>query len=521
MSKYIGARYMPKFVGVYDATQAYEALSVVDNGSGTSYVSNQPVPAGTPLTDTTYWAVYGSTNGAILNLQQQITALANNMAVIKNVREYGAVGDGITDDTAAINAALSGGGYIIFESGKTYMVDTDVALLPDNDTVLNLNGATIKAIPNSSDHYEIIMVKNKKHVRIYDGIIIGDRYDHLTATGEWGMGIYCYGSEDVIISGCYIERCWGDGIYIGEVCSNINVLNNTIDDCRRQGISITQADNVNISRNLITNINGTAPQGGIDIEPNQNMTVEKCIISENIIIDCEGYGIALSASQSGAKVTDITIDANIIELTTATHVGDCLMIAGATFVVVSNNNLVNKGARKGLVQFSNSPSNIKIIGNYFHDSICSIAISAGCRDLVFENNTLESIDCTTECIYLLSSREVIKGNHFRNITTGNSDYVIYIASAGQGDNKIIDNVMEGLTTQYAIAIGGTDGRNVIKGNVISGTYEYIVYRRGSSTYGNDVVFNHCQGGTVGNFGQISGSFVGLVAQNVVDHALIA
>lgn len=72
MRKYIGARYMPKFVGTYDATQAYEALSVVDNGMGTSYVSNKPVPPNTPLTDTEYWTFYGAVSGAIINLQNQI-----------------------------------------------------------------------------------------------------------------------------------------------------------------------------------------------------------------------------------------------------------------------------------------------------------------------------------------------------------------------------------------------------------------------------------------------------------------
>lgn len=80
--KYIGARYMPKFVGLYDATTAYEALSVVDNGSGTTYVANQPVPAGTPLTDTTYWATYGASSGAILNLQDQINTLGTKVSFI-------------------------------------------------------------------------------------------------------------------------------------------------------------------------------------------------------------------------------------------------------------------------------------------------------------------------------------------------------------------------------------------------------------------------------------------------------
>lgn len=77
MRQYIGARYVPTFMGTYDATQAYEALSVVDNGMGTSYISKIPTPAGTSLTDTTYWAVYGATSGAIINLQNQIDQINN------------------------------------------------------------------------------------------------------------------------------------------------------------------------------------------------------------------------------------------------------------------------------------------------------------------------------------------------------------------------------------------------------------------------------------------------------------
>ena len=70
--QYVGARYVPKFMGLYDATQAYEALCVVDNGMGTSYITKVPTPAGTPLTDTDYYAVYGASSGAIINLQNQI-----------------------------------------------------------------------------------------------------------------------------------------------------------------------------------------------------------------------------------------------------------------------------------------------------------------------------------------------------------------------------------------------------------------------------------------------------------------
>lgn len=75
--QYIGARYVPRFTGLYDPTQEYEALDVVDNGAGTSYISKIPTPAGTPLTNTEHWFVYGSTSGAIIDLQNRMSAVEN------------------------------------------------------------------------------------------------------------------------------------------------------------------------------------------------------------------------------------------------------------------------------------------------------------------------------------------------------------------------------------------------------------------------------------------------------------
>ena len=79
MHTYIGARYVPRFVGTYDATQIYEALDVVDNGSGTSYIARKTVPAGTPLTDTDHWFVYGASSGAIIALQNDMIQAQNDI----------------------------------------------------------------------------------------------------------------------------------------------------------------------------------------------------------------------------------------------------------------------------------------------------------------------------------------------------------------------------------------------------------------------------------------------------------
>lgn len=84
MARYIGARYVPKFLGTHDSTIPYEALSVVDNGAGTTYISRVPVPANIALTNTTYWLVYGASSGAILDLQNRMQTAENDIDSIES-----------------------------------------------------------------------------------------------------------------------------------------------------------------------------------------------------------------------------------------------------------------------------------------------------------------------------------------------------------------------------------------------------------------------------------------------------
>lgn len=136
--KYVGARYMPKFLGAYDATANYQALSVVDDGMGSTYVSNQPTPAGTPLTDTDYWALYGVSSGAILNLQNQIDALNDYktaMVAIVTPEMYGAIGDGNVDDYQAIMDALTAGSICI--CAAHYRTTTSIQIPSDKTLIVN------------------------------------------------------------------------------------------------------------------------------------------------------------------------------------------------------------------------------------------------------------------------------------------------------------------------------------------------------------------------------------------------
>lgn len=70
-----------------------------------------------------------------------------------NVRFYGAVGDGVTDDTAAINLAAKSGNYIFFDFDATIRVPEDYSTLQEAvDKLYVYNSGTVLTIRISSGH---------------------------------------------------------------------------------------------------------------------------------------------------------------------------------------------------------------------------------------------------------------------------------------------------------------------------------------------------------------------------------
>ena len=140
--QYVGARYVPNFIDEpWNETTGYQALDVVDNGEGTSYIARKPVPAGTPLTNRSYWFVYGAYSGAILHLQDQIDDLVADVNNIASVKMFGAVGDGVTDDTQAFIDCFAAYDTVIIPDG-TYKLSSSFGRITGK-TVIGY-GATLK-----------------------------------------------------------------------------------------------------------------------------------------------------------------------------------------------------------------------------------------------------------------------------------------------------------------------------------------------------------------------------------------
>ncbi|MGI5970912.1 MAG: right-handed parallel beta-helix repeat-containing protein [Oscillospiraceae bacterium] len=235
-------------------------------------------------------------------LALQVLSAGALAADTASVLEFGAVGDGLTDDTVSIQKALDSSDNVCIPDG-IYLIDADKSLqIRSNQKLTMSENAVLKAIPTSSGRSAVINVSGASSVTITGGQIIGERDGHLGNSGERGMGIQIvYGSKDVTISNVKISGCWGDGLYIGSptgaadtAVSNITIRNVVSENNRRQGLSITNASYVTIENSEFRNTKGIAPGAGIDIEPNLGQAVEYINIVNTRCSGNAGSGILLA-----------------------------------------------------------------------------------------------------------------------------------------------------------------------------------------------------------------------------------
>jgi parallel beta-helix repeat protein len=125
-----------------------------------------------------------------------------------------------------------------------------------------------------------------------------------------------------------VSKCTGDGVCVGGSSSDVVIANIISTQNRRQGLSITNCNTIKVYDSEFSYTSGTAPECGIDIEPDpgytcSNIWIENCRVNNN-----RKYGINIWKNAS-----NITLTRNTLEYNTSLGMGT----VGCSGLTVTNN----------------------------------------------------------------------------------------------------------------------------------------------------------------------------------------
>lgn len=241
----------------------------------------------------------------------------------RNVRNYGAYGDGSHDDTTGIQRAIdslpSSGGTVYIPAG-TYLIDVTRTIRLRSYMHLKLDpGAKLLAKSTSADRYYVVNAYKVHDVEISGGQIVGERDRHLGTGGQWGHCIGVRGCTRVTVRDIRLSKGWGDGMSVGAANGTTTVLSDDVvianivsTGNRRQGLTIGRCRNVKVYDSEFSYTSGIKPGCGIDIEPDpfgtsitDTVRIENCWIHHNA-----GNGVQVYKTVKNVVVTACTIDYN-------------------------------------------------------------------------------------------------------------------------------------------------------------------------------------------------------------------
>lgn len=314
---------------------------------------------------------------------------------------FGAKGDGVTDDTEAIQKAVNSGFVVYFDPHKCYGITSTIHLV--SNSVIDLCCTTIKNISTSP----LIMIK----IEDVENVVIKNGY----IKNVWLQGhesgdfiIEISSSRHITIDNLKLSECISDGVYIGYTywyagkdvyrTSNITIKNCTI-TVGRNGISLVSGDGVIIDGNVFHDITNNAPKAGIDIEPetgtNHHLHLNNIHITNNIFKNCTG-GLTTyleKVKENGdIHITNNTFDNSILGIDgSSSDYAMVIDVNGCSFI---NNMLYAINIGNNHIKQALSVKNITIHGTTF-DNDDPVYFGAICIFSTRNDNGNISIDGVT------------------------------------------------------------------------------------------------------------------------------
>lgn len=301
---------------------------------------------------------------------------ANAGTSVFNVRDYGAVGDGLADDTAAIQAAIDQaarvGGSVYVPSG-TYIVSQQGAnpyalRLASGITVYGDGSASlIKLAPNQDRWTRVLSGSGISNVVLRDFAVDGSD-DQQATWSEQRHGVFISRASNVTCQRLLVRNTSGDGIFYyggsSGLIENCTAIGGAILENARVGINFQGANGLVVRNNTVTGYD-TSYKAEIDSGAPDATDIQ--ILNNRA---SGGHPLALNGSSTGGKCRRFVIQGN--NFSARSGVDWNIWVGHAYDVVIRNNTL--SGAHDGVYVIFDA-HNVTIEGNRFQDQRVGVQLS--------------------------------------------------------------------------------------------------------------------------------------------------
>jgi len=329
-----------------------------------------------------------------------------------DVKDYGAKGDGATDDTIRIQAALNTGKHVYFPATANYYKITD-DLLIFGDQIIFGSGVKSKIL-QATAHKNVFKCDKKNNVTIRDLYLYGNTSSGATN----GIGIYLISSTNIIIDSVKIENHEFSGIYgLGAVADggnkNIRITNCLIQAGQNVGDAtsddvyfVGELSDLKVDHNSLLSSN----KAGFEYNGVVGNTALGINVSHNIVKNHVQHGI-IAAYGSVGLIKDVKVYKNTVDnISSSTIAGaDCygigIYVVGSVIydVVIDGNQVYNclqnrseaGSLVQGAISVAGGVTNIKVINNIVRninnpgaDKYSGINIS-GSDNILLAGNTVD------------------------------------------------------------------------------------------------------------------------------------
>jgi len=232
-----------------------------------------------------------------------------------NVASFGAKGDGITDDSEAVRAAMTaaaGGGTVLLPTG-TYLVSRDgtepcALSVPPGVTI---EGPGVVKLADDSDTFVSVFEVETSGVTFRGLTIDGNAANQSVEVNEQRHGILASGATWLRVEDCTIQSCAGDGIQLNGA-EDVTISRCRIDGNDRNAVTLYATGSGNAtSRVRIVDNELSAEAQAIDSEPDSDATLRDIAVVANRLESTSGdYAIAIAGSDSSTPSQSWTVVGN-------------------------------------------------------------------------------------------------------------------------------------------------------------------------------------------------------------------